>query len=376
MQIVNNTGSEHWFIVSGYSQGSTRATTTRLVAPNEMVNTRMSQPTSQRHRRLPFAVFISVAVVVAALSSAAADSNSRVEKFIKSSVKIQSIPPSLTPSLSTLASPSEIKTNQGSSWIRPSCSPQLNATIAAHPVPCWYGDPHGVKTVVLYGDSNAGNWIPALDAVTKLLKYRLAVFAFPSCATPFVPETKTGAGYFPIPFNGTVDGPVWTQCATWHAAVGPAAAALKPSAVIAVSGPWMYSGREIDENAWIKGFSEMFSALTKGHSTVKRILLGSSPIMPEDVPICLSEHQSQVQACAEHYTFGTGYYGGILARDVAIAQATNATLIPVTPLFCIDDDCSPIVKNYVVFVDQDHTTIAYSTYLEGILYSELQSLLN
>jgi hypothetical protein len=40
-------------------------------------------------------------------------------------------------------------------------------------------------------------------------------------------------------------------------------------------------------------------------------------------------------------------------------------------MFCHDDQCSPVVKNYVVYVDEDHTTTAYSTYVLGLLYADL-----
>lgn len=318
------------------------------------------------------AVFVSCAIVPV---DATADSNARVTSFIQASGSITALPSTLTPSLDSLITTQQIKEAQGSAWIKMSCSPQYNATVAAHPVPCWFGDPRSQRTVVLYGDSNAGNWIPTLDVVAKLLKYRLAVFAFPSCATPFIPEAKTSTGFYPIPFDGKTYGPVWEQCAEWHSAVGPAVAALNPTAVIAVSGPWMYSGTSADESAWISGFKDMYDAMTFGDAHTKRILLGTSPIMPSNTPSCLAEHPTNIQVCAETFVPNLGYYGGMLARDSAIAKATRATLVPVTPLFCYENHCSPVVKNYVVYVDQDHTTISYVLYLDGLMYSDLEPLI-
>lgn len=336
-----------------------------------------NSPTTRMRTPATLSVPLVLAVITSLFAnSAAADSNSKVQRYIESSITMTSLPPITVPSLSSLETTVQLKAAQGSAWIKMSCSPQYVEKIAENPVPCWYGDPHGVRTIALYGDSNAGNWIPALDAVSKLLKYRLAVFAFPSCATPLIPEAKTASGYYPIPFKGVVEGPVWQQCADWHAAVGPAVAALNPSAVIAVSGPWMYSDSSADLNEWESGFAAAFAAMTKGHPRAKRIILGTSPLLPSDAPECLAQHPTDIQTCGESYKYGSGYYGGILERDVAVAEAAKATLIPTTPLFCYEDHCSPIINDYLVYVDQDHTTIDYTTYLEGLLYAALAPYLS
>jgi hypothetical protein len=318
----------------------------------------------------------SLLLMLVASTTVAADSNSKVTRFIDASIGIQVVPKNLSPSLASFTGANAVKELQGSSLERQSCNPQLNANDALHPVPCYFGDPHGVNTVVLYGDSNAGNWIPDLNPVMKQLKFRLAVFAYPGCATPFIPTTTGESGNYPIPFNGKVYGSLFQQCANWHASVGAAIQKLTPSAIIAVSGPWMYSGLAIDENAWVQGFVSAFQTMTKSHPETIRILLGTSPLMPNNSPDCLATNATTVQNCSASYTVGTGYYGGILARDVAIAKAVKAKLVPTTPFFCYKDHCSPIVNNYLVYVDHDHTTIAYSTYLQGLMYAALLPILH
>jgi hypothetical protein len=323
------------------------------------------------------AVVVSIVLTTVActlVTTAGADSNAKVSAFIAASTSIDVLPSTLTPSLEQFTNPNALKSLQGSGELATACDPVVTPADAKDPVPCYFGDPHGVKTVVLYGDSNAGNWIPALNAVMKQLKYRLAVFAYPSCATPFIPTTTGKTGNYPIPFKGKVYGPLFVECATWHANVGAVIDALDPVAVIAVSGPWMFSTLPADETAWTKSFAHAYNVMTKGHPTTLRILLGTSPLMPTASPQCLSLNVNTVQNCSASYTFGVGYFGGILARDVLVAKASDATLVPVTPLFCSNGHCSPVVKNYLVYVDQDHTTIAYTTYVDGLLYSALQPL--
>jgi hypothetical protein len=69
------------------------------------------------------------------------------------------------------------------------------------------------------------------------------------------------------------------------------------------------------------------------------------------------------------------YYGNLLERDVSIAKASGATLLPVTPWFCYRLACSPVVGNYIVYIDRDHLSIQYSQYLSGVMYSTLGRIL-
>ena len=41
--------------------------------------------------------------------------------------------------------------------------------------------------------------------------------------------------------------------------------------------------------------------------------------------------------------------------------------MPVVQWLCYRDQCSPIVKNYMVYLDTDHFSVAYSEYLTGVL---------
>src|SRR5699024_5298103 len=69
---------------------------------------------------------------------------------------------------------------------------------------CVYGDPDGKKTVVLFGDSHAMQWFPALNKVAKKRHWRLLGLTKSGC-TPAKTTVFTGAfkrGY--------------TECDTWR----------------------------------------------------------------------------------------------------------------------------------------------------------------
>ena len=56
-----------------------------------------------------------------------------------------------------------------------SCDPYNSEALALAPKACFFGNLHGSKTIVLVGDSNVGNWVPALSIGLAKTAYRLAV---------------------------------------------------------------------------------------------------------------------------------------------------------------------------------------------------------
>ena len=131
--------------------------------------------------------------------------------------------------------------------------------------------------IVLVGDSNVGNWPPALDSGLKAAGYRLAVFAFASCPTPDLT--------YPSPSYGTLTGTLLTECNQWHQTVTNAISALHPLAVIAASGSTYL--KVLSDQQWISGFTKLFDDSTVGNPSAVRILMGTSPF-PAPSPNCLA----------------------------------------------------------------------------------------
>jgi hypothetical protein len=81
-----------------------------------------------------------------------------------------------------------------------------------------------------------------------------------------------------------------------------------------------------------------------------------------------------VQSCTIVYSNPTSTYASVLARDQQLAKSSKATLMPVVQWLCYKDRCSPIVKSYMVYVDTDHFSVAYSEYLTGVLEASAKKL--
>jgi hypothetical protein len=239
-----------------------------------------------------------------------------------------------------------------------SCDPYNSEALALAPKPCFSGNLHGSKTIVLVGDSNVGNWIPALSLGLTTTPYRLAVFGFSSCGLANLPYTPSW-------------GSLYQRCRQWHANVPAAIRALHPVAVLAASGD---VGTNYSNAVWANGVKNLFVESTLGSPSAKRILMGTSPFFGESAVTCLTVHPDP-QKCSLTYTPGSGYYGVALSRDKLIAKTSGATLIDTNKFFCHRNTCSPVIGNTLVYSDIDHVTIAYSSFIStGITSAVLAAL--
>jgi hypothetical protein len=228
----------------------------------------------------------------------------------------------------------------------------------AKPTPCYFGDIQSKKVVAIVGDSNVGNWVPGLNIGLDSDGYKLAVFNYAGCPAP-------DATYSILPSAQS------TGCDEWHSTVTKAIAALHPKAVVVSSGADFPSG--LTDKQWISGFKKLFVLCTAGSPTAARILMGTSPIFITAPPNCLAAHKNP-QSCALHIP-GT-YYATFIPRDLKIAKASGAILIPTYPWFCRSHTCYPVISNYLILSDTDHVTIAYSDALASVLTDEVVAAIN
>jgi peptidoglycan/LPS O-acetylase OafA/YrhL len=249
---------------------------------------------------------------------------------------IKAVPADSLPALATFDSAQSAYAASGPAFFD-NCDPYLHPALAEHPAPCVFGDLAATRTLVLIGDSTAGNWAPALNLGLKKSGYRLAVFGYAGCPAPDLVYTATTAAQY-------------ERCNLWHSRLGPAIRALHPVAVIAVSGATDLG--LISNRAWTMGYARLFAEATKASPSTVRILMGTSPEFGEPVPACLAAHRYP-QQCVSKYTYGTGYYGAYLARDTHVATAVGARLVPTYEWFCHDEVCEPVIGRYVAFADID-----------------------
>jgi hypothetical protein len=295
-----------------------------------------------------------------------AASSAAVSAAIAAALKTRSISVTsnkLTPSYLNIIQ-DDPNTLQGTAYLKADCNPYSYPSEVADPKPCIFGSASATRTIVIFGDSYVGNWIPALDIVGKNMGYRIAAFEFAGCITPFVPPT----GSSPASYKA---------CAEWHTNLPAAVQAQHPVAILAANGTpsWGPTG----DPSWIQGITTAFNEMTTSSPSTIRILLGTGPHVPHPAPSCLAAYPQAIQKCTLAYAPGqtaANQYSAALARDQQGALAANAKLIPTSQWFCLNDRCPVVINNLLVYADEDHVSIVYSKYLSNVLQQALAPLLS
>lgn len=297
-------------------------------------------------------------------SPAGATSLSSVLAAVKSATSIQKIPKGLTPTLAQASTDTASLKVSAVNYIKKSCDPYWTHQQAGLPVPCWYGDTSAKKVVVFWGDSNTGNWVPALSALFKRLHYRLALFAFIGCDTSFMPETSSQLG-----FPGE-----WQLCNEWHQSLPIVVRKLKPVMLIDASTMFGRVGNAAYNASWVQGMTLAFNEMTQGLPSTIRVEMQTVPSRKVSPTACLSSAPTNVESCATNLNDTSDYYPSIKARDQQIATDAHAILIPTWPLMCYQSTCPPIVGKTLVLVDNDHFSTPYADYVVSAVATEFSKL--
>ena len=227
---------------------------------------------------------------------------------------------------------------------------------------CVFGDPKGSKTIVLLGDSHAGMWFPAFDALAERAHWKLVVLMKAVC-----PAVNL---HF---WDWSMDGP-YPACDTWHQYTTNRINALDPDVVVLTS--WWHgvgivpNGQPPTLGQWQLGLENSLSSITSPRT--KKVVLGDIPYLTQPGPQCLAAHGTDVQACATPASLAvlTDHEQSLEAA----AQATGAAYISPTSWLCTSV-CTAVIGKYDVYADASEVTNQYIDYLQGALADALQPVM-
>jgi len=270
-----------------------------------------------------------------------------VAEAIQGSLRTAPVPVNLTPSLEHAHGDRARPFNDG-------CFNGFeDATVNA----CSYGAPEGSPLVVLFGDSHATHWFPALEPVADARGWRLEVPTKATCPPIIV---DVWSPYF---------GRVYRECNGWRRAVLDRIRAERPKLVILGMHRAYGSAYRLDQYSpvWIQGLTDTVRAVRSTGSRV--VVLGPEPHQAGDVPTCLSEHLDNAAACARPVVDAVDR-DGIVAERAAVVAA-GGDYVDVTPWFCVSTGCPVMVGNLLVYRDQNHITTSYASWLAAALGAQL-----
>ncbi len=209
---------------------------------------------------------------------------------------------------------------------------------------CTYGDIDSKTTVVLYGDSHAAQWFPALETLANDRGFKLVSLTKSACPSVDVPRADQGA------FKNV-------HCDKWRDDSIARIKKLRPAAVIMSSFQYFNppSGYPDEYQWWKEGQIRLLDAL-RG-SSKHLIYISDTPRPLRDIPNCLA------------------------SRDVKSCNTTEKTPVKIingfekvdpTPWLCTNY-CPAIQDGYVVYRDASHISVAAALALKSQLEAALMA---
>jgi len=227
------------------------------------------------------------------------------------------------------------------------------------PKQCIYGDANGATTIVLFGDSHAAQWMPALHKVASANGWRLIVHTKKACPHAEIPTDKDPNG---------------TDCAAWRSDVIDLIAGMQPDLVIMSSYRYKQvgsaAGRDPDV-VWQEGVDLTVSKVRP--LTTHLLLLGDSATPQDDIPSCLASNLSSVGSCIS--ARDNAVRPGRLAVEREVALKYDADFIPTSDWMCTDTACPVVVGNVLMYRDNSHITATASEFLSPFIETVVKSIL-
>jgi hypothetical protein len=229
---------------------------------------------------------------------------------------------------------------------------------------CVFGARRADVTVVLFGDSHAVQYQPALDWIAKRRRWRLVLFGKASC-----PPAAARVVNYPM---GRVD----PDCAPWRSDVIRRIADERPALVIAGGSAAyrvMRGHRRLERKASDRVLADGYVATLKRlTSAVPRVaVIRDAPRPPLYIPDCVSRSMEHLQRCAFPRS------RGLSSRDViseAVASVDGVTPIDATSQFCPGRLCPGVIGDVLVYRNSGHLTATYTRSMKRWLDRRLPRL--
>lgn len=272
---------------------------------------------------------------------------SLLARKLRNATRLRTLPANLQPSLAADRVPIYIPCGQGRAAVRIE--------------PCIYGDTKSHTSVVVFGDSHAKMWLPALTVIAKAQHWRIVGLVKSGCPAAEV----SLASWF-------LNGGLYSACSRWRSAAMARIAALHPRVVIVAWARWL---EELEArptpgipagygSPWLDGVAAAFSYLRRAARRV--VFISDIPTLRWSAPDCLAAHESDVRACAPTRNDAIRL-PAVRAQELGLAQRDGVTSIDPTPWFCTPTVCPIVVGNILVYHDDSHMTKQWAQFITPVL---------
>ena len=244
------------------------------------------------------------------------------------------------------------------------CHTQMN--LKASTAPCLYGDTTSATTVVLFGDSHALAWFPAMNQVAKEMHWKLLSLTMSACSPADIPAFNRDTNSF------------MKNCPIWRAASIKRIIAVHPYLIV-VTGTSGFEtvlhGKELrgDErnSVFRSGMNRTISQLKSGGGHV--VMISDTPSLAQNPVVCLSAHPKSTLSCATPVSQAISSEWIVL--ETQIAKVNLIPLIKPQLWVCPTSPCPVVIGNILTYFDAGHMTATFSQALAGRLKSAIMDSL-
>jgi peptidoglycan/LPS O-acetylase OafA/YrhL len=218
----------------------------------------------------------------------------------------------------------------------------------------------GRRTVVLFGDSHALQWFPAMETLARENGWRLHSFTRSSCSPAQIAldERRAQARYL--------------ECDAWRAQVVARIGRLRPDLLVvssSVNYRQVLTGRPADPDAvWQTGWVRTLATLKRLAGRVR--MIADTPFLTVAPADCLSTNPTAISRCAAPRA-------DVLPeprwreQQRAISVASGVPVIDPVPWLCTTR-CPLVVGDTLIYRDSNHLTEAYARLVAPLLGPRLE----
>ena len=234
----------------------------------------------------------------------------------------------------------------------------LAISTCVHLTACHYGPKSPKSTAVIFGDSHAMMWMPALLPGLLARGYGVSLLWLGAC-TPATLEITIPSYHYP------------EVCDAFRVSALAEIAAAHPSLVLVAEKVNLGGlGDPLSPAQWQQGLETTLSQL-KAMKT-KVVLIEDVPRFAWSLPSCLAQHPTSVQQC--QMLASTVPDPLFRAAERQATVATSVSFLPTRKWFCATK-CSAMIAGHIVFYDSQHLSKSYGIYLSTVMADALKPLL-